>query len=163
MKNFNQDAFLPDISNICWEHIVSKTDNVNYSVCEWTNLFCLIIEKHTPLSRIRVSEKCSHWINEELKKLMRTRDRLKKNAVKSQSSALMRSYRKARNASNSLNNELKRKYYNDKITACKGDIKSSWRAINEIINKKSKSTNIDYIKNCGQEISSKSEIGNVIE
>ena len=80
-----------------------------------------------------------------LKKLMRTRDRLKKNAVKSQSSPLMRSYGKARNASNSLNNELKRKYYNDKITACKGDIKGSWRAINEIINKTSKSTNIDYI------------------
>ena len=136
MKNFNQDAFLSEISNICWEHIVSKTDNVNYSVCEWTNLFSLIIEKHAPLSRIRVSEKCSPWINEELKKLMRTRDKLKKNAVKSQSSSLMRSYRKARNASNSLNNELKRKYYNDKITACKGDIKGSWRAINEITNKK---------------------------
>ena len=68
MKNFNQDTFLSDISSICWEHIVSKTDNVNYSVCEWTNLFSLIIEKHAPLSRIRVSEKCSPWINEELKK-----------------------------------------------------------------------------------------------
>ena len=93
---------------------------------------------------------------------MRTRDRLKKNAVKSQSSSLMTSYRKARNASNSLNNELKRKYYNDKITACKGDIKGSWRAINEIINTKSKSTNIDYIKNCDQKISSNSEIANVM-
>ena len=162
MKNFNQDAFLSNISNICWEHIASKTDNVNYSVCEWTNLFSLIIEKHAPLSRIRVSEKCPPWINEELKKLMRTRDRLEKNDVKSQSSSLMRSYRKARNASNSLNNEFKRKYYNDKITACKGDIKGSWREINEIINKKSKSTNIDYIKNCDQKISSNSEIANVM-
>ena len=48
MKNFNQDAFLSNISNIHWEHIVSKTDNVNYSVCEWTNLFSLLIEKHGP-------------------------------------------------------------------------------------------------------------------
>ena len=74
-----------------------------------------------------MSEKYSPWINEELKKLMRTRDRLKKNAVKSQSSALIRSYRKARNASTSFNNELKKKYYNHKIIACKGDIKGAWR------------------------------------
>ena len=34
MKNFNQDAFLSDVSNICWEHIVSKTDDGNYSACQ---------------------------------------------------------------------------------------------------------------------------------
>ena len=38
----------------------------------------------------------------------------------------------------------------------------SWRAINEIIDKKCKSTNIDYIKNRGQEISDNSEIANVM-
>ena len=162
MKNFNQDAFLSDVSNICWEHVVSKTDDVNYSVCEWTNLFSLIIEKHAPLNQIRVSDKCSPWINKELKTLMRTRDRLKKAAVKSKSPALMNSYRKARNATNTLNTQLKKKHYNDKITACKGDIKGSWKAINEIINKKSKSTNIDYIKNRGQEISNNRKIANIM-
>ena len=70
-------------------------------------------------------------------------------AVKPKSPALIRSYRKARNATNT---QLKKKHYNDKITACKGDIKGSWKAINEIINIKSKSRNIDYIKNCGQEV-----------
>ena len=93
---------------------------------------------------------------------MRTRDRLNKVAVRSKSSALMRSYRKARNATNSLNTQLKKKYYNEKINACRGDIKGSWRVINEIINKKSKSPNIDYTRNCGREICSNSEIANVI-
>ena len=78
MKNFGQNAFLSDVSNICWEYIVSKTDDVNYSVCEWTNLFSLTIEKHDPLNQIRVSKKCTLWINKELKTLMRTRDGLKR-------------------------------------------------------------------------------------
>ena len=64
---------------------------MNYSFFEWTNLFSLKIEKHAPVSHIRVSEKCSPWMNKELNALMRTSDRLKKAAVKSQSSALMRS------------------------------------------------------------------------
>ena len=50
MKNFNQDAFLSDIASICWDNILSKTDNVNCSACEWTNLLSLIIEKHTRLN-----------------------------------------------------------------------------------------------------------------
>ena len=162
MKNFNQDAFLSDVSNICWEHIASKTDDVNYSVCEWTNLLSLTIEKHAPLRLIRVSEKCSPWINKELKTLMRTRDRLKKAAVKSKSPALMRSYRIVRNATNTLNTQLKKKHYNDKIIECKGDIKGSWKVIHEIINKKSKSTNIDYIKDCDQEITNNREIANIM-
>ena len=107
-------------------------------------------------------EKCSLCINKELKTLMRTRNILKKAAVTSKSPALMNSYRKARNATNTLNTQLRKKQYNDKITVCKGDIKGSWKAINEIINKKSKSKNFDYIKNCDQEISNNRKIGNIM-
>ena len=46
MKNFNQGSFLTDVSNICWRHVASKIDDVNYSVCEWANLLSLLIEKH---------------------------------------------------------------------------------------------------------------------
>ena len=90
MKSFNQDAFLSNVPNICWEHFVSKTDGVNYSLCEWTNLFSLTIEKHASLSQIRVSVNCSPWIKKDLETLMRTWDRLKEAAVKSKSPALMR-------------------------------------------------------------------------
>ena len=105
-----------------------------------------------------VSENCSPWISKELKTLMRAKDRLKQAALKSKSPALMSSYRKARIATGALNNQLKKKHDSEKFTACKGDIKVSWRAINEIKNKNSKSTNIDYIKNDGQEISNNKEI-----
>ena len=48
------------------------------------------------------------------------------------------------------------------IIECKGDIKGSWKVINEIINTKSKPTNIDYIKDCDQEISNNREIANTM-
>ena len=93
---------------------------------------------------------------------MRIRNRLEKAAMKSKSPAFMSSYRKARNATNTLNTQIKKKYDNEKVTACKGDIKASWRVINEIIDKKSKSTNIDYIRNYRQEICSNNEIANLM-
>ena len=45
---------------------------------------------------------------------MRTMDGLKKATAKSKLSALISSYRKARNAINSLNIQLKKNYFNDK-------------------------------------------------
>lgn len=94
---------------------------------------------------MRVSEKYCPWIDKDLKGLMMT-DRLKKGALKSKSTILMDSYRHARNRVNSLNVQLKKQYYSSKISECKGNLKESWKAINELLNKQSKSSNIDCIK-----------------
>ena len=65
------------------------------------------------------------WINKDLKKLMQTRDKLKKVAVKRKSQVLMDAYKQVRNKVNVLNIKLKRQYYTAKIVACQGKMKES--------------------------------------
>ena len=60
-------------------------------VDEWSNLSSMIIDKHAPIKSIRVSDKHCPWINKDLKGLIRTKDKLKKAAVKQHSSSLMES------------------------------------------------------------------------
>ena len=74
---------------------------------------------------MRVSEKYCPWINKDLKDLMRTRDRLKQAAVKRNSQILMASYRQVRNKVNSLNIQLKKQYFSNRIFACQGNMKDS--------------------------------------
>ena len=81
---------------------------------------------------------------------MQTRDRLKKAATKRKSSCLMDSYRQVRNKVNTMNKQLKKQYYTNKISACKGNMKESWKTINEFLNKRSKSSNIDCLTDCAQ-------------
>ena len=107
MKNFDELAFLSDVSGICWERMLNETDDVNVLVNRWTNLFSLIVNKHAPLTEMRVSEKCCPWIDKDLRNLMQTRDRLKKAATKCKSSC---PYRQARNKANTLNKQLKKQY-----------------------------------------------------
>ena len=57
MKNFNEEAFLPDVSAICWEQVLTNADDVNVLVDNWSSLFSLITEKHDPITKMRVSEK----------------------------------------------------------------------------------------------------------
>ena len=93
---------------------------------------------------------------------MINRDRLKKAALKSKSPSIMDSYRQARNEGNSLNIQLKKQHFAAKISEYKGNMKETWKTINELLNKRSKSTNIDCIKDSGNAIINKKEISNTI-
>ena len=146
MKHFNEEAFLADVSGICWEQMLTETDDINLLINYWSKMFSLIIEKHAPLSEMRVSEKYCLWIDKDLRDLMRTRDKLKKSAVKCKSSILMDSYGQIRNKVNALNFQLKKQHYTNRIAACKGNMKESWKTINELLNKRSKSNSIDCLK-----------------
>ena len=66
------------------------------------------------MKTIRVSEKYCPWINADLKKMIRSRDELKKKALKTGSPLLLASYKHLRNKVNRLNIDLKRKYFTEK-------------------------------------------------
>ena len=52
---------------------------------------------------------------------------------------------------NSRNIQLKKQYFTDKISTCQGNMKESWKAVNELLNKRSKSSNIKCLKEAGTE------------
>ena len=83
--------------------MLTEIDDINFLVNYWSEMFTLTIEKHTPLSEMRVSEKYCPWIDKDLRDLVRTRDKLKKSVVKCKSPILMDSYRRIRNKVNALN------------------------------------------------------------
>ena len=89
MKNVSEEAFLNDVASIDWEQVLGHSDDINVLVSNWSSIFSAIIDKHAPLRQIRVSERYCPWVNANLKGLLRTRDRLKKAAVKCNSQILM--------------------------------------------------------------------------
>ena len=162
MKNFNEDAFLADVSGICWELLLTETDDIKTLVNNWSNLFSLIIDKHAPITEMHVSEKYCPWIDKDLRDLMQTRDKLKNVASKRKSQFLMDSYRQVRNQVNSRNIQLKKQYFTDKISTCQGNMKESWKAVNELLNKRSKSSNIKCLKEAGTETVHKKDISDAM-
>ena len=158
MKNFSEEAFLQDVATINWQDILGTSDDVNKLVERFSTLFSLMIEKHAPLRQIRVSEKYCPWINADLKRLIRTRDRLKRSAVKHKSQVMISSYKQCRNQVNTLNVTLKRQYFSDKILQQKGNMKESWQTINQLLNKRSKSTNIYSLSDSSQTLFDKQRI-----
>ena len=146
MKYFNEDGFLTEVSDICWEEMVTETDDINKIVNNWSKLFSLSIDKYATLIGMRVSEKYCPWINKILKELMQSRDKLKKATSKSKSQLLMDSYRQVRSKVNSMNIQLKKKYFTNKISENQVNMKESRKAVNELLGKRSETSNIPALK-----------------
>lgn len=100
----------------------------------------MIIEKHAPMWHRSVSEKYCPWITTQLRASARTRDRLRKSAVKAGSEILMTAYRHVRNVGNKQNKAPKRQYFSGKIRRYEGDMKGTWETFNQLVNKRSKTT-----------------------
>ena len=158
MKNFNSENFLSDLEQINWDSIVSSSKSINEAVNKWSYLLSLVIEKHAPLTEFKVSDKFSPWLNKEFKDLARTRDKLKVAAIKKNSSVLMATYRQVRNRVNNLNKRLKREYFSEKIAFDKGNLKATWKTLNLLSNKRSKTTNVESLTVEGEVINENAEI-----
>ena len=158
LKHFDEAEFIKDLLLVDWKAIALNGDDINIIVEQWTNMFSLILEKHAPVRNRRFSENFCPWLTKELKRLSVTRDRLKKQAVSFKSDILMEAYRQTRNRVNKLNIELKREFFTKKIASQNGDLKSAWKTINMVLNKKSKTTQIATLEVDGSLLSDNDSI-----
>ena len=81
-----------------------------------------------------------------------TRNRIRKLVVKSKSQILMQAYRHIRNKVNKLNLDLKREFSTKKISTYASDVKGSWKVINQVLNKKSRTTHVSSLNVDGKTI-----------
>ena len=110
----------------------------------WSNLFSLVIGKHAPVQKMRVSDKYCPWVNADLRAFIKSRDKLKLAACKNKPTLLMGSYRNLRKKVSSINTKLKRQYFATGVSNFKGNMKKTWKTIYQLFNKRSKSTKIAF-------------------
>ena len=72
----------------------------------------------------------------------------------------MEAYRQTRNKVNKLNTDLKREFFTNIIASHNGDLKNTWKTINTVLNKKSKTTQIAALQVDGRQICNN---GNIAE
>ena len=162
MKNFDEELFLGDLASVDWRSIVSDSGSLDDAVSRWSDTLSQIIDKHAPLREKRVSERFCPWITPDLKKICRARDKLKIAAVKANSELLMTAYKHMRCKANNLNQSLKTQYFTNKLRSCEGNIKETWKTMNQVINKRSKTTNINALQEGDETITDNKSIADTM-
>ena len=160
MKKFNRDSFINDLRQQPWGNVY-RHGNPNEMWGTWKSLLMNVIDRHAPLRTRRVSSKRSPWVTNELKHLMFNRDYLKKRAISSKDEKWCE-YRRARNQVNNEIKKAKRFYFTKNLDIHKGDMKRSWKLINELNSRNcKKAKKISEIKMGEQVVTSSGEMAEI--
>ena len=81
MKNFDEEKFIAELLKQHWEYVYFFAGDTNAKWEIWKKLFLEVLDKHAPLQYKKIRSKKVPWITSEIKKLINTRDRLKRKAI----------------------------------------------------------------------------------
>ena len=129
VSNTNWSSFLDEDRNVAYNNFVDKYSRV-YNAC-----FPLKVIKGKLPNRFS-----SPWLSPGLLKSINKKNRLYKEFIRSPTSFSERGYKIYKNKLNHLIRIAKRQYYGTKLESAKNDLRTTWKLLNEVINKpKSKS------------------------
>ncbi|CAB4018391.1 Hypothetical predicted protein [Paramuricea clavata] len=159
-RDFNANSFRYDLSLAPW-HIIEEYENdPNLAWDAWKTIFLQISDIYAPKRSRKIRNKHSPWLTPELKKLMFERDRLKRIASKHDTEHNWSKYRSARNNVNRCIQDAKVAYYHNYFRNNFGDIKNTWKGVNELMGKNFHTNVISSIKVGDCNYTSSSDISN---
>ena len=133
MKNFNENKFLHDLKIPSWENVYFFADNPNGMWQIWKELFLHVLDKHAPLQSKKIKSKKIPWITNHIKKMIITRDKLKRIAIVTKLESDWENYKRARNETYTQLRLAKKEYYTYKISSESQNPKAAWKTINSLI------------------------------
>ena len=132
-KHFHEQNFLWNLASLSTLNLIHSDPNKSW--ISWKNKFLETVNMHAPLKRRKVSNKQIPWLTNDLFLKRREKIYLKLKAELSKSMTDWSVYRNARNRYNKLVKDTIRSYYQTKLHNTQGDLKKTWKTINELINK----------------------------
>ena len=114
VSTYDRVSFQYDLQQIDWETILNPHANdPNSMAATFQEIFESILHIHAPLRKKRIRPDPAPWITPEIRKLMKERDRAKKDAIKS--SDLWQAHKTLRNKVTKTIRDALQAYYLDII------------------------------------------------
>ena len=114
-KKFNLNAFLKELDSLPFNQIRFVSNDANRMWLMWKNLFLRALDKHAPITSMRLRYNKAPYITSELKSLIRQRDYLKAKANKTGSKYFYQASLNIRNQAKVLLYKLRKNYCSHKI------------------------------------------------
>jgi hypothetical protein len=158
--NRNMVKFRECLQNIDFSSVLN--DNEVESACEkFLSDFSSLYKKCFPIKNIKKKYYCQKpWLTEGLKQSIRYKNILYKKYIKNPT-ILEKDYKMYRNKLNQLLRYAERCHYQELIINNKNNLKKTWSAIKEIINKKVNSPKVDFFVHNNRNIYDKNKIASL--
>ena len=129
-SKFDSEQFRNDLQSMPFDEIKNITAEPNEMWAMWKKFFLDVLNKHAPLTKIKVKGNNLPYIDSETRRLIRQRDYLKKKANQIGSKYVSQAFQQVKYKLQYRIRNLRASYYRDKIEENKGNIKGTWKILN---------------------------------
>lgn len=138
LKKENLQKFREELSIVSWKPVYEESESASAAFDKFMDILQPIFERTCPVKSIKVRKKEPRkpWVTMELLDLIRRRNTLYLSYLNSNHSQDLTEFKQIRNKVNRLRRSCIREYYGEKFKENKGNTKTTWNIINEIVNKK---------------------------
>ena len=157
-----EEQFMNELAMFDWSNIYNN-DDLNMQNTHFTTAVSKLIDKHFPLKTITMNYSTNRnpWITPGIIRSIKRKNKLYKAKLKNPTLKNTQNFRHYRNKLNHLIRFTKKNYYKSKLDKAQGDMRATWRIINEILNKKkSQPVHISKIVHNGKQFDKKIDIAN---
>ena len=127
-RNYTADQFSSDITQVPWE-TVELMDSVYDRVNAFKDLFLTCLDNHAPIKTLKLKRKSNPSITAEIKKRIKTRNKLHKRAHKSGSHEDWKVFADLRREIKQSIRQAEREYFTQQVITNKGNTGSLWKTI----------------------------------
>uniref|UniRef100_A0A3B3BUC2 Reverse transcriptase domain-containing protein n=1 Tax=Oryzias melastigma TaxID=30732 RepID=A0A3B3BUC2_ORYME len=154
------EAMKDDLMQYDWQEIY--VDDVNDSYSTFLDLFMRIYDFYCPLKthKKKILTKSKPWITRGLENACRKKNKLYRDFIKNKTEENETKYKTYKNKLISMLRKQKRSYYDKLLQRYVKDIRSTWKVINNVMEKKKDNCFPNYIKKDNVTIEDKQEIVN---
>lgn len=123
--DFDYNDFVRDLNSISWDLIYSL-ENVDEMVNFWNENITKLFDKHAPYKTVRITKSPAPWLNDNLKLMMKLRDKARSLYKKNKSEVSFNEYKQLRNLVNRSVQSEKKAYLDFKART---DPKNFWKTL----------------------------------
>lgn len=134
-KNYNPEKFEDDLAKVPF-HMISFFDDFDDQIHAFNCLFLDVLNDHAPMKRTRIKTRPNPYITQEIRQLMKVRDKWHKSAIKTMDKLHWNAYRFFRQEVKREIRIAEKEYVRSELLNSKGNSNSIWKVINRCIKRK---------------------------
>ena len=136
MKKGNLQKFVEEVSVIDWTPVFSEEESPTRALDNLMSVILPIYDSACPIKvmKVKKQEPRKPWITSEILEERKLRIELYQRYLDDKSDVSYELFKKQRNLVNKLRRKAMAEYYDRKFSNCKGNMKETWKLINEVTN-----------------------------
>ena len=133
-KNFSKEDFLREVKYTDFSSVLEKVD-ASCAAQEFSTIFARILDNHAPVKIFQTRKNYSPWLSEEIKEIMKERNKLKIESITSDDPNILKRFKELRNKVKTKLSSAESAYYRKKFDESDGDVKKVWKTAYQFLGK----------------------------